>query len=108
MAEVSIAVRNYTLYIILSCFVLLHLNNFSLVGRLRTSEIGQIGSFIEAESVSKVKKAGKLGGMENWYRIIYPHEFVNLLSQSSCLFFSHFYAMWNNTYVHGSHLLLAE
>lgn len=36
-------------------------------GQWKTSEIGQIGFFIEVELELKEKKAGKLGGMKNWY-----------------------------------------
>ena len=40
---------------------------FAVIGQLRISEIGQIGFFTEVELVLREKKAGKLGGMKNWY-----------------------------------------
>lgn len=47
---------------------------FALIGQLRISEIGQIGFFTEVELVLREKKAGKLGGMKNWYSTLILHK----------------------------------
>lgn len=84
MAEVSSFSLHFSYLLIVSLSVSSK-NSLSFVGPLKIFEIGQTGFFTEVESELKDKKAGRLGGMKNWYGCNFSWLFIHIDLDRDCL-----------------------